>query len=219
MEIEKIKITQAMRKEATKLAIQHKFKKVVEEYDKKLVSIVTDYVLNYKCNKDAIDTYKNLTEDFKQLVRLESAIYLKTNKDDDKTHSENIMTEITSNMTYLKEDHNDSYFPFCSSNKAYTHNQNVKLTFSYPLIKHFFDFDKNKVPVKIQKHLNFRKELIEEINDFANNTYHALCHVKSIKDIRENIPALEQFIPVPEKQFTQLVPYAFFQKVNKSVNI
>lgn len=219
MEIEKIRITQVMRKEATKLAIQHKFKKVVEEYNKKLISIVTDYAVNYKCNKDAIDTYKNLSEDFKKLVRVENSIYLRTNKDDDENDLQNLMTEITSDMPYLKEDHNDSYFPFCAGNKVYSHNQYVKLTFSYPLIRQFFDFNENKVPVKIQKHLNFRKELIKEINDFAKDTYHAFCHVKSIKEVRENIPALEQFIPVPDKQFTQLVPYSFFQKVNKSVNI
>jgi hypothetical protein len=218
MEIEKIRITQPMRKSATKLAIKHKFSTIVEEYHKKLKAITTDYAINIKDNKNAIETYKNLNEDFKKLVRLQSSIYFKTFKNNDKTTEKFLMLEITADMEYLKNT-DETYFPFCDTYKARNHSQAVDLTFSYPLIKYYFTFDEDKIPVKIQKHLNFRKELIKEINEFANNTYHAFCHVKNIKEVRENMPALEQFIPVPEKQFTQLVPYSFFQKVNKSVNI
>jgi hypothetical protein len=216
MEIEKIKITQSMRKVATREAIQHKFKKRVEEYHKKLKDITTNYVVNSKENKLAIEAYKNLSEDFKNLVRVENVITFKVNEEPKNVHK-NLMLTITSNMDYLKED-SENHFPFCKRGETSEYSQSVVLPFSYPLIKNFFVFSVNKIPAKLQNHLNVREELIKEIDEFAKNTYHALCHVKSVKEIRENVPALEQFIPVPEKQFTQLVPYSFFQKVNKSIN-
>lgn len=68
MEIEKLKLTNPMRKVATQLAIQEKFKDLVEEYHKELVAVVTNYVETLPSNKAAITTYNNCTDDFKRLV-------------------------------------------------------------------------------------------------------------------------------------------------------
>lgn len=216
MEIEKLKINQGMRKEATRAAIQHKFKKRVEDYHHKLKHVIQLHVLGHKDNKEAIAAYNQLGEKLKRLVRVQNTVYLKKTTND-KGATDNIMLAITSNMDFLKVD-SENHFPFCTRREVSEYAQSVDLPFSYPLVENYFTFDLDKIPVKIQKQLDIRKELMDEINEFAKNTYHALCHVKNIKEVRENIPALEQFISIPEKQFTQMVPYSFFQKVNKSVN-
>jgi hypothetical protein len=211
MDIEKLRITQAMRKEAVILALQHKFKKKVDAYTKNVIVTVQKYALSRKCNKEAIDTYSNLSPEFKTLVRVSSRVCL-LNKE-----GEYVALAITNGMRYLDFGCNEDYLPFCAKNAVSRYHRHVDLPFSYPLLQTDFKFE-DKVPASIQKLLDVRKELMGEIDAFAKNTYHALCHVKNIKDIRTYMPAIEQFVPIPEKEFTKIVPYSFFDKVNKSVN-
>ena len=213
MDIEKLKLNQTMRKDAVKSAIQFKFKKAVAYYEAKLLKTVTAYVLSRKDNKSAIAAYAKLDQNMKSLVRVSNTITL-SNKD-----SGRFILKISNCMQYLSLGCNESYFPFMGKQRdSHDYNQYIELTFSVPLITTDFIFE-DKLPVSIQKVFDDRKALMSEIDLFAHNAYHALAQVKSIKEVREFIPALEQFIPVPEKEFTKLVPYSFFNKVNKSVNL
>jgi hypothetical protein len=211
MEIEKIKLTQGLRKEAVKEAIQSKFKKRVEIYLKKLKCSLSHYALTRKSNKESIHTYSTLSDDFKRLVVVSSVVSFK----DDQGR---LPMAITCGMKYLDYGCNNPHLPFCTDSEYRGIVGSVTLPFSYPLIETDFTFDDNKTPLSIQCHLDHRLELITEINSFAKNMYHALCHVKNMKEVRQFVPALEQFIPLPEKQFTKIVPHSFFDKVNKSVN-
>lgn len=213
MDIEKIKLNQTMRKDAVKDAIQFKFKDAVKSYEVKLLKAVTDYVLSRKDNKAAIDAYKNLDSNMRSLVRVSNTITL-SDKNGDR-----ISLKISNAMQYLMYGSNDYHRPFLNKERdGYAYNQYVELTFAKPLITTDFTF-KDKTPVSLQKVFDARKLLMAEIDGFAHNAYHALTQVKSIKEVREYIPALEQFIAVPEKEFTKMVPYSFFNKVNKSINL
>jgi hypothetical protein len=211
MEIEKLKITQGMRKEAVKEAMQHKFKKRVEIYLKKLNDSFSNYALTRKSNKESIYVYSTLSDDFKRLVVVSNILKFKDDQG-------SFPIAITCGMKYLDYGCNTAYLPFCTDREYRGVVPSVELPFSYPLIETDFTFDDNKIPLSIQCHLDQRLELINEINAFAKDMYHALCHVKNIKEVREFVPSLEQFIPIPEKEFTKIVPYSFFDKVNKSVN-
>ena len=213
-DIEKLKLNQTMRKEAVKAAIQFKFKKRVENYRKQIHTAITNYALTRKENKQAIEAYNDLNDDFKRLVRLFSNIYI-VDKDDN-----NIMIEMSVGMKYLtySVSDNEIYHPFIDSrDKARAYGQTTKLTFSQPLITSTFKFE-DKLPSSINKALIVRNELMKEIEQFSHDAYHALSQVKTLKQVREYIPALEQFIPIPEKEFTKMVPFSFFNKVNDSVN-
>ena len=213
MDIEKMKLNQTMRKDAVKDAIQFKFKDAVKAYEAKLLKVVTAYVLGRKDNKANIEAYSKLSDDMKSLVRVNDAITL-SDKDGNR-----FSLRISSAMQYLTYSQNEYYYPFMSNARdGQDYNQYIKLTFAKPLIKTDFVFDE-KMPVSIKKVFDERKSLMAEIESFAHNAYHALAQVKSIKEVREYIPALEQFIPIPEKEFTKMVPYSFFNKVNKSVNL
>lgn len=206
-----------MRKIATRLAIQEKFKDLVEEYHKELVTVVTKYVENIPSNKAAITTYNNCTDDFKRLVRLESSISM-YKRDASNNGNVNFFTHITNTFDFLGIDGAKEYSPF--TKKADNRNmyyQSVKLVFSLSLIETSFNFT-DSVPVEIQDMFDKRKQLMNQIDVFANDVYHAFCQVKNIKEVRQHIPALEQYIDIPEKKFTRLVPYSFFDAVNKSVN-
>ena len=216
MEIDKLKINQTMRKDATMAAIQHIFKKRADAYYKSLRVAVESYVKSVKCNSDAITAYAELSPEFKRLVRMDNTIRLTELPEDPENSNDYIMTEISCSMDYLILG-SEKYYPFCKQVYSKNYMQKVELAFSYPLIKSSFEFPTGKVPAVIQKQLDIRKKLMDEVVVFANDTYHALCHVKSIKEVRTYIPALEQFVPIPEKAFTQMVPNSFFDKVNKSI--
>lgn len=207
-----------MRKEAVKAAIQFKFKKRVDAYTAQINKAISDYALNRKANKTAIESYNSLSDEMKKLVRLTSSVTLAT-VDKDGNESNNILT-VSCGMLYLDHGTNSIYYPFIKNTKDVNeYCQKTNLAFSKPLIDTHFVFPKGKMPAAIQKAFDVRKLLMADIETFAHNSYHALVQVKSLKDVREYIPALEQFIPIPEKEFTKMVPYTFFKKVNESINL
>lgn len=218
MDITKIKLTQFMRKEAVKEAIQFKFKKRVDAYTAQMKKAITDYALSRKSNKLLIEEYANLSDEMKKLVRLSSSITIAT-VDSDDYEIKDILT-IDCGMKYLDYGANDLYYPFApTSNERNSYAQKTDLVFSKALSDTHFVFKKGSRPASIQKAFDVRKQLMADINAFAYDSYHALVQVKSLKEVREYIPALEQFIPIPEKDFTKMVPFSFFKKVNESINL
>lgn len=217
MDITNIKLTQSMRKEAVKAAIQFKFKKRVTAYEAQMKKAISDYALSRKVNKDCIEAYDSMSDNIKKLVRLSSTITIATADKNGNEYKD--MLTIDCGMKYLGYGANDDYYPFTDTNGKNSYHQKTELVFSKPLVDTHFAFLKGKRPATIQKAFDVRAELIKEIKEFAHDSYHALVQVKSLKDVREYIPALEQFIPIPEKDFTKMVPFSFFKKVNESINL
>lgn len=217
MSIAKIKITQLMRKAAVREALQVKFKKRVEAYEKQMQKAISDYALSRKINKDVIDIYDNLTDGIKSLVRIHSHVYISSVGKNGKALRDILTVDCGFKYLGTGTGTDDSHYPFATHDGRLAYYQSTKLKFSKPLLEYDFVL-KDKKPAGIQKAFDVRDILIKDIETFAHNTYHALYQVKNLKELREHVPALEQFIPVPEKEFTKLVPYSFFKKVNESVN-
>ena len=218
MDIAKLKLNQHMRKTAVKEAIQFKFKKQVIAYKAQMKKAIADYALSRKENKEVIKLYETLPDNLKKLVRLTSSVTLAT-VDKNGDESKNILS-IDCSMLYLDLGNNSAYFPFAADSiERLGYRQTTELTFAKPLVDTHFVFTADKIPSTIKKAFEVRKQLIASIETFAHDSYHALTQVKSLKDVREYVPALEQFIPIPEKEFTKMVPYSFFKKVNDSINL
>lgn len=208
-----MKLNQTMRKDAVKDAIQFKFKDAVKAYEAKLLKVVTTYALSRKANKENIAEYEGLSQNMKNMIRITDKVYL-IGKD-----GQRFTLPISNSMQYLTYGCTDYHHPFMKKARdAYDYEQVVTLTYAKPLVETEFVFE-DKLPAPIQKLFDERKKLMANIDAFAHNAYHALTQVKTIKEVREYIPALEQFIPIPEKEFTKMVPYSFFNKVNKSINL
>ena len=218
MDITKIKLTQFMRKEAVKDAIQFKFRKRVDAYTAQMKKAIREYALGRKDNKVLIEEYDTLSDGMKKLVRLSSSITIAAIDSND-SETKDVLT-IDCGMKYLDYGVNDLYYPFApTGNERSSYYQKTDLVFSKALSSTHFVFKKGSRPASIQKAFDVRKVLMADIHTFANDSYHALVQVKSLKEVREYIPALEQFIPIPEKDFTKMVPFSFFKKVNESINL
>lgn len=216
MEIEKVKLTQTMRKLAVQEAIQHRFKEEVEQWEKDLRDVLTELVKKIPVNQQNIETYSKLTEEMKRLVRVESKVYIQA-KQNDSIYYSKICNVINCQFDFLAMSGDKFYYPFINPSKNSSSYWCISLVHSLPLTCNYIDITEH-TPKPLELLLLRRKELMSKIEVFATEAYHALVQVKNIKEVRQHIPALEQFLDIPEKQFTKLVPYSFFDKVNKSIN-
>ena len=93
MDITKIKLTQFMRKEAVKDAIQFKFRKRVDAYTAQMKKAIREYALGRKDNKVLIEEYDTLSDGMKKLVRLSSSITI-ASIDSDDSETKDVLTSI-----------------------------------------------------------------------------------------------------------------------------
>ncbi len=220
MEIEKIKLTQAMRKDAVYKAVHHKFTKRVDAFKQEMITVVSVLVINDPSNAELISDYSTLTDAMRKLVMLQGTINVCRERDEGECHANGYLhTVLYVDLPFLSSNGKDACAVFGEYNGHSYTKQHVSLHHSLPLSKTTFTYPKGKYPASLSKILAKRKALIREITDFGTDVYHALYQVKNIKEVRQHIPALEQFLDIQDKQFTKLVPYAFYNKVNKSINV
>ncbi len=218
MDIEKIKLTQAMRKTATADAITFKFGAAVEDYRKELVKVVTQYVSGVKANALLLAEYDKLSPEIRELVRISNGIRFSQKAKDPKSASTVIYTALAVNLRFLSPSGKDTFAVFGTSSELDRYHQGVNLHSSICIKETDFMFPYGKIPSVLGKVLAKRAKLISEIEKFGEDTYHALFQVKNIKEVRKYVPSLEQFLDIPDKKFTKIVPYEFYDKVNKSIN-
>lgn len=220
--IQKTTITKTMKLEALQAAIQHKFKQRVDTLEKVLKDAVTAYTLANPDNVVSQAMYDNADDDCRKLIRQTTDIYLNkilpTIKDGKETmKEESVGTRLVVDLDFLSP--NDPYadirFPFSREKRYYVNT--VSLTFSKCLLASSFTFTEDGEPDWLKSFIRNRDLLEKEIYIFAKDLHHAMFNLKKLHEFRTHLPAMEQFINIPDKEFTKLVPTDFFDKVNKAI--
>lgn len=218
MEIEKLKLNQTMRKEAVISAAKATFGKRVEKLNAEIRKVFETYVVSRPVSKKLQAEYENASDNMKKLINVTNVVSFQY-RDEKKNVYDLHLNVLTYGLKFLSSHGKDEVHIFDDTNSSWKYTSKCSITLGkrMPLLDTVIYFEKGKFPAAIQKVLDKRDLLMKEVVKFATDMYHALVHIKNIKEVRQHLPAIEKFLDIPEKQFTQMVPHTFFNRVNKSV--